>query len=239
MKLFFTILIALVSSSTAFADSASSFDVGLDTQASVPTGTSEVVGYDAVLDQGARTFAVEVGLQSIGDYGNQSERNFSSGSNRSIGKFQATDGMLSLTIRKSFSTNFDLSLSGTVLSATPYSSDPNDNGNQYTRVSIHPISLGARYHLSYFADSIMPFAQVDFGEALINESDYFTVGTGSSDQAIGTDDRTYFRPFAKVAVGSDFFVAPKVPVYVGVKVGYLVMSEFGGFTTGVDVGYAF
>ena len=237
MKTFFAVLLTLVSTS-AFADNSSA---AVDAGSEMPqaSGTSEVVGYDTVLDQGPRPFAVEVGVQSIGDYCNQSEHNFSSGSNRSVGKYQATDGMLSLTIRKAFSTNFDLSLSGTILSSSPYSSDPADEGMTYTRVTIHPISMGARYHQSYFADSITPFVQVDLGEALINESDYVTSETSSSDYSADSQDRNYFRPFAKIAVGSDFFVTPKTPFYVGVRVGYLVMSEFGGFTTGVDLGYAF
>jgi hypothetical protein len=234
MKTYLALVLTLVSVS-AFADNASQVNVNSE----LPVGTSEVVGYDAVLDQGPRPFAIEVGLQSIGDYGNQSEHTFSNGNNRSVNKYQSTNGTLSMTIRKAFSTNFDLSISGTILNSTPYSSDPADNDTTYTRVSIRPISIGARYHQSYFADSITPFVQVDLGEALVSESDYLTAGTSSEDTPLGTNDRNYLRTFAKVAIGSDFFIAPKTPLYLGVKLGYLVMSEFGGFTSGVDLGYAF
>ena len=183
--------------------------------------------YDPVLDDGVKPFAVELSVQAMGDYGSQPFKNFSSQSNHANAQFQSTDGLVSITGRKMFTREFDLSFTAPIIGMLP--TVPINGQVNFSQVSIHPFSLGARYHLSYFSDLVLPFAQVDLGEAYVNEYDYSGMSGNIS----------YLRPFAKITGGADIFVSQHLPFYLGIKVGYLVMQDFGSLTTGVDVGYTF
>ena len=218
----FTLLIAGLISVSAFAENT----VQTNTDATHETGS-------------ARTYSVEVGFQALGDLGSQSAKTFSSTDSMSHydRTYRITDGLLSVTLRKTFSPSFDLSLTMPVWGMVSNDISPGSNQLSFSVVDIFPASIGTRYHLSYFGDSIRPFVQADFGEAYIREYDTYSDGSGLL--SISDDSRKSFRPFAKVQVGTDFAFAQNSPLYFGVKFGYLAISEFSSFSSGINLGYSF
>jgi hypothetical protein len=187
---------------------------------------------DAQLDAASESpYAVELNMQTIGEFGGQAVQHGDSGL-ESVYGYRSTDGLISITARKSFTRDFDLSFSAPIFSLVSH--DALDN-RRYVRYDLHPFSLGARYQLSYF-DLVKPSFQVDLGEAYVSQTIWREDDVSNS---YVSDVRSFFRPFAKAAVGVDVAFSAASPMYAGFKAGYLFMKEFGALNTGVQLGYRF
>ena len=192
---------------------------------------------DAQLDSGSETtHAVEINFQSIGEFGGQSAKN----AGDSDGGYRSTDGLISLTARKFFTREFDLSVTAPIYGLVSNDGQVAGGNPFYTRYDLYPYSLGARYQLSYF-DLIKPSFQIDIGEAFVHETAWALYNNGASDRdpTAVNDVRKFFRPFGKVALGLDLAFSEKSPMYAGFKAGYLFMKEFGALNMGLQMGYRF